>query len=44
LILDRDPLLALCDCGPRSAFANPTTELNALITAGRLPSRCKVLK
>ena len=44
LIMDRDPLTALCDCGPRSAYANPTADLNALITAGSLPSRCKVLK
>ncbi|GAB3848496.1 hypothetical protein GCM10028822_11470 [Hymenobacter terrigena] len=44
LIVDRDPLTALCDCGPRAAYANPTTDFNTLITAGRLPSRCKVLK
>ncbi|MDO7847182.1 hypothetical protein Q5H92_12490 [Hymenobacter sp. M29] len=44
LILDRDPLTALCDCGPRTAYANPATDLNALIVAGRLPTRCKVLK
>ncbi|MDQ2770942.1 MAG: hypothetical protein M3Y54_10635 [Bacteroidota bacterium] len=44
MIMDRDPLTALCDCGPRAAYANPTADLNALIAAGRLPSRCKVLK
>ncbi|WP_201978392.1 hypothetical protein [Hymenobacter rubidus] len=44
MIIDRDPLTALCDCGPRSTYPNPAADLNALITAGRLPSRCKVLK
>ena len=44
MIVDRDPLTALCDCGPRAAYPNPTADLNALITAGRLRSRCKVLK
>ena len=44
LIVDRDPLTSYCDCGPRSAYANPAADLNALITAGNLPSRCKVLK
>ena len=44
LIIDRDPLVTLCDCGPRAAYANPAADLNALITAGRLTSRCKVLK
>lgn len=44
LIVDRDPLLGLCDCGPRSAYSNPTAQLNALIIAGQLSSRCKVLK
>lgn len=44
MIVDRDPLVALCDCGPRSTYANPAADLNALITAGRLTSRCKILK
>ena len=44
LILDRDPLTAYCDCGPRAGYSAPTAQLNALITAGNLPSRCKVLK
>lgn len=44
LIVDRDPLTTYCDCGPRSTYTNPSADLNALITAGNLPSRCKVLK
>lgn len=44
MIIDRDPLVALCDCGPRSTYANPAADLNALIINGRLTSRCKVLK
>lgn len=44
LIVDRDPLVTLCDCGPRTSFPNPMAQLNDLIATGRLASRCKVLK
>jgi hypothetical protein len=45
MLVDRDPLVALCDCGPRSRFAaDPRPELNRLISRGQLATRCKKLK
>jgi hypothetical protein len=45
LLVDRDPLVKLCDCGPRAGYAtDPTAELNQLIRSGQLETRCKKLK
>lgn len=45
LLIDRDPIVKLCDCGPRAGYAaNPTAELNQLITGGQLEAKCKKLK
>lgn len=43
-ILDRDPFTDLCDCGPRSAFADPAVELARIIRNDSLDLRCKRLK
>lgn len=44
LMLDKDPLLELCDCGSRTAFRDVEAALNAAITAGTLRTKCKILK
>lgn len=44
MLLDRDPLLELCDCGTRGSFTDPVKELNGWLEQGRLRERCKVLK
>jgi hypothetical protein len=44
LILDKDPLLELCDCGSRTVFQNVEAALNAAITAGTLRTKCKGIK
>lgn len=44
MVIDRDPLLELCDCGTRGSFTDPEKELNAWLKEGRLRERCKVLK
>lgn len=44
MIVDKDPLEELCNCGNKSAFTNEAEQLNALISSGRLRSDCKVIK
>ncbi len=43
-IVDRDPLLELCDCGKRSAYADVVGELRELVAKDALLTRCKKLK
>lgn len=43
-ITDRDPLVDLCDCGPRSAFMDPVAQIGSLIQHDSLYIRCKRLK
>jgi len=44
MIVDKDPLVFLCNCGNGSAFTNKEQQLNALIKAKELTKVCKVLK
>ncbi|MFZ4545729.1 MAG: hypothetical protein ACOYOA_16890 [Saprospiraceae bacterium] len=44
LIIDKDPLLELCDCGSKSAFVNVTKQLNSLIDKKVLRTKCKEIK
>lgn len=44
LILDKDPLTELCDCGNRHAFKDTERQLNKLIVFGHLRKVCQVLK
>lgn len=45
MLVDRDPLVKLCDCGPRAAYAaDPAAALTQLITSGQLGTRCKKLR
>lgn len=41
LIVDRDPLIELCDCGLKSALSNPEVQLNKLIEKKTLKTICK---
>lgn len=43
-IVDRDPLVELCDCGKRSAFTDVVGELRDLVVRDALLTRCKKLK
>jgi hypothetical protein len=44
LIIDKNPLIELCDCGNRSAFSNIENQINYLIDNKQLRQKCKVLK
>ena len=44
MIIDKDPLIEMCDCGSRYAMKDPVKELNALIKKGELRKACKVVK
>jgi|SRR6185437_1710105 len=44
MIIDKDPLTALCDCGSRYVMKDPVKELNAMIKKGELRKACKVVK
>ena len=44
LIIDKDPLDELCDCGSRKAFTEITSQLNHLIDSEQLRKVCKVVK
>lgn len=44
MLMDRDPLESLCDCGARGAMVDPVKEINGLLKKNSLRERCKVLK
>jgi hypothetical protein len=44
LILDRDPLIELCDCGMITRFTDPVNQLNDYIKHRSLSERCKTIK
>lgn len=44
MLMDRDPLESLCDCGLRGTMADPVKEINGLLKKNLLRERCKVLK
>jgi hypothetical protein len=44
LILDKEPLLEICNCGNKSAFTDQIDQLNSLIQAGQLRTVCKGIK
>ena len=43
-IIDKDPLVELCDCGNRAAFTNITMQINKLIDKKKLETTCKKTK
>ncbi|MCX6351967.1 MAG: hypothetical protein NTX03_08900 [Bacteroidetes bacterium] len=44
LIIDKDPLLELCDCGNKTALKKPSLQLNTLIDSKKLRTTCKPIK
>ena len=44
LIIDKDPLDELCDCGSRKAFRDIISQLNQLIDSEQLRKVCRVIK
>ncbi len=44
MIVDKDPLTELYNCGNRQAYKDVVNDLNALIRAGQLKQVCKVVK
>ena len=44
LILDKNPLTELCDCGVKSAFTDLTKQLNDLIDKKVIRTTCKTIK
>ncbi|MBX2984811.1 MAG: hypothetical protein LC109_13735 [Bacteroidia bacterium] len=44
MLLDINPLTELCDCGNKNAFDNIEKQLNELIDAKQLRTKCKVIK
>jgi hypothetical protein len=43
-IIDRDPLVELCECARRTEFKDPAKEISAWVEAGELEKHCKKLK
>ncbi|MBS1536485.1 MAG: hypothetical protein JST20_01900 [Bacteroidetes bacterium] len=44
MILDKDPLVELCDCGNKTAFDDAPKQLNQLIDIKKLRKVCKTIK
>jgi hypothetical protein len=44
MIIDKNPLKEMCNCGSRYAFNNATADLDSIIETGKLKKTCKVLK
>lgn len=44
LIIDKDPLLELCNCGNSKAFTDKKEQLNKVISSKKLRTTCKVIK
>lgn len=44
MVLDADSLKELCDCGSKYSFKNTKQELNKLIVAKKIRTRCKVIR
>lgn len=44
LIIDKDPLTELYDCGNKNALTQPVEQLNGLIDGKRLQTSCRMLR
>ena len=44
LIIDKEPLLELCNCGTKTNFTNIEKEINELIDNKKLRTVCKIIK
>jgi hypothetical protein len=43
LIIEKDPIIKICDCGNKKAFNNLTEQLNTLILKNKLLTVCKIM-
>jgi hypothetical protein len=44
MIVDKDPIAEMCDCGERSKYKNTEQELNKLIKSKKLKKNCQTIK
>jgi hypothetical protein len=44
LIIDKEPLLELCNCGTKTNFTNIEKEINYMISNNKLKTICKLIK
>ncbi len=44
LIIDKDPLTELCNCGNKLGLTHPAEQLNSLIDSGKLRTSCLPIK
>lgn len=44
LIIDKNPLTELCNCGNKNAFTDRETQLNKFIDSNTLRTKCKTIK
>jgi hypothetical protein len=44
LVLDKDPLVELCDCGNITRFTDPVSQINEFIQDRTLSDHCKTVK
>lgn len=44
IIVDKDPLIEMCNCGNRDSIQNTEAKLNYLILKNLLNEKCKILK
>lgn len=44
LIIDKDPLIELCNCGVKTVFTDQVKQLNELIDNKKLRTICKIIK
>ena len=44
MIMEKDPLTELCDCGNKTAFTDITSQMNQLIDSHSLRTTCKPIK
>jgi hypothetical protein len=44
LIIDKNPLIEMCDCGNKNEYSEIKTQLNQIIDNKMLRTKCKILK
>lgn len=44
MIIDKNPIKEMCNCGNRKSINNPVSQINYLITHKKLESTCKQIK
>jgi hypothetical protein len=44
LIIDKDPLTELCNCGKKDSFKNEAKQINQLIKKKQIRTKCEIIK